>query len=103
MTPDTERALKIVRPLAEELDVEIKATDKLLYIDGQAVRISCNSTYATLMEIIGWFFLKRYCPDFRAVDIDYQEQKDTIMRYWIDKDKLKKIGLEQEVQANDIW
>lgn len=92
MTEDTRRAIEIISPLANELNISIKATESLLFMNGQAIGISCNSTYATLMEIIGWIFLGKYCHDFRAVDIDWNEAQETIMRYWVTNDVLKKIG-----------
>ena len=55
MTEDTRRALQIIEPIMQELGVEVETTDKpcCLYLDGQAIGISCNSTYATVMEAIG--------------------------------------------------
>ena len=94
MTEDTKRAIEIIKPLADELGIKVEATDKLLFMDGQAIGISANSTFATLMEMAGWIFSQKYMKDFRKVGIDWMEQNDTIKRYWINKDTFQKLGLE---------
>ena len=91
MTEDTEKALKIMEPLAKELGISMEADGGLLYIDGQAIGISANSTWATLMEIIGWIFLEKYMKEFRGIDMDYMEIKEGIKRYWVSKPLLRKI------------
>lgn len=88
MTPDTERALKAIEPIAEELNIKVSADDRLLYIDDIAVGISCNSTYATLMEFIGYLILCH--ADDRRWKVT-PAQKDVIERYWVSQDALAKI------------
>ena len=60
MTKDTKQAIEIIKPLADELNITIKADDEYLYMNSQPIRIECNSTYATLMEAIGYIFLQFY-------------------------------------------
>ena len=96
MTEDTKRALEIIRPVAEELNIKVEANGKILKMDGQAIGIACNSTWATLMEMIGWIFLERYCRDFREVDIDWNELNETIKRYWIRPEVLRSLGVGNE-------
>ena len=96
MTEDTREAIEIILPLAEKLGISVRANKTTLKMDNQAIGIGCNSTWATLMEMIGWIFYRKYCKEFRPVDIDYQEVKDTIMRYWVNDDLLKKLGEEIE-------
>lgn len=91
MTDDTKRALEILKPIADELRIEMKATDKLLIMNGQAIGIACNSTHATLLEAIGWIFAERYMKDFRDVYIEPDELNDTVKRYWVSKEVLQKI------------
>lgn len=91
MTDDTKRALEILKPIADELCIEMKATDKLLIMNGQAIGIACNSTHATLLEAIGWIFIERYMKGFRAVDIEPDELNDTVKRFWVSKEVLQKI------------
>ena len=93
MTPDTERALKIIEPIAKALNIDISADDnRLLYIDDPyegetAIGISGNSTYATLMEFIGVLTL-RHARDRRWKVSE--KQQETIKRYWISMDALRK-------------
>ena len=95
MTEDTKRALEVIKPMCEFLGISIGADKSLLYMNGQAIGIGCNSTYATVMEALGYMFLKEY-PKFRygaVIDGDIQED---IKRYWISKpalNKLKKAGV----------
>lgn len=91
MTEDTKRAIEIITPPAKELEIEITATDHVLRIGGQAIGISANSTWATLMEMIGWIFLAKYNKDFRRVSIDQTELDETIRRYWINDELLEKL------------
>ena len=95
MTEETKRAIEIITPLAAELDIEIKATDHVLQMNGQKIGISANSTWATLMEMIGYIFLEEYDRSFRKVDIDFQELNETIRRYWISEDLAEKIFTEK--------
>ena len=92
MTEDTRRALQIIEPIMDELGVEVETTDKpcCLYLDGQAIGIGCNSTYATVMEAIGWLFLERYDQQFRDVELSPEARRD-IRRYWMSKALVKKI------------
>lgn len=92
MTEDTKKAIEIISPLAKELKITIDATDNVLWMNDQAIGISCNSTWATLMEMIGYIFLMEYCKEFRGVNIDWNNE--TIMRYWTSEEKLKKLGVE---------
>ena len=102
MTEDTRRAIAIIQPLLDSLGVEAEADDSVLYMDGQAIGIGCNSTYATVMEAIGWIFWERYSKKFRPVDIAKGEVDDTIKRFWISKAVLKKIrNAEREVEAGN--
>ena len=96
MTEDTKKAIEIISPLAKELKITIDATDNVLWMNDQAIGISCNSTWATLMEMIGSIFWMEYIPEFRPVDIDWNEANETIMRYWISEEKLQKLGVKNE-------
>ena len=94
MTDDTKRALEIIQPIAEMLNIKVSADDKILYLDGMGIGISMNSTYATLMEFIGWLFLFKYDPKFREVKLT-EAQQDTVGRYWITPEMLKKLGIKE--------
>ena len=65
MTNDTKRALELIEPMAKELNIEVKADDKLLYCNGQAIGIACNSTYATINEFLGYAFLRMCQREYR--------------------------------------
>ena len=93
MTPDTERALKIIEPIAKELNIKVSAEGRLLYIDDPyegetAIGISCNSTYATIMEFIGVLTL-RHARDRRWKVSE--KQQETIKRYWVSMDAIRKV------------
>ena len=90
MTPDTGRALAIIKPIADELNIEVSATDKFLVVDGVYIGIYCNSTFATVMEFVGYLTFM-YGKAFRALNLDSIQQK-TIKRYWLTKEQVEKIG-----------
>ena len=95
MTNDTKRALEIIEPMAKELNIEVSADDRLLYCNGQAIGISCNSTYATINEFLGFAFL-RMCEReyrFRESIEEAQMLQEDIRRYWVSDAVLKKMGL----------
>ena len=95
MTNDTRKALEMIRPIAELLNIDVSADDRILYLDGMGIGIQANSTYATMMEFIGWLFLVKYDPDFRRVKLT-EEQQETIGLYWITPETLEKFGLKGE-------
>ena len=84
MTEDTQRAIEIIKPLADELHISIEADKGNLYLDRYDVKttigISCNSTYATIMEFIGFILLDEYSKRFRDIDLS-PDQKAKISRY----------------------
>lgn len=85
MTEDTKKALEIIKPLADELRINLEANDHMLYMDGQGIGIACNSTYATLMEMVGYIFLKEYVNEFRGYHDDLGDVPDFVKRYWAKK------------------
>lgn len=68
MTEDTAKAIEIIEPIAKELHIDVSATGRFIYMNGQRIGIECNSTYATLMEMIGYIFLMEY-PKYHGVKI----------------------------------
>lgn len=90
MTEDTKRALEAIKPLADELGITLDADDKILYVDNIGIGIACNSTWATLMEFIGYLFLNEYDALFRNTEMTV-EQNDIIRRFWIGEDLLKRM------------
>ena len=95
MTNDTKRALEIIEPMAKELNIEVSADDRLLYCNGQAIGISCNSTYATINEFLGYAFLRMCQREYRFRDSfeDAVWLQEDIRRYWVSDAVLKKMGL----------
>ena len=89
MTRDTERALELIKPIAEELGIDVSADDKILYIDDIGIGISCNSTYATLCEFIGYLIINKY-NRFRKLNFS-SEQLDDIRAYWVSPQFLEKL------------
>lgn len=105
MTNDTKRALELIEPMAKELNIEVKADDKLLYCNGQAIGISCNSTYATINEFLGYAFLRMCQREYRFKEgiEEAGELRSAIKRYWISKAVLQKLALEhlQDGEQNE--
>lgn len=87
MSEDTKRALEIIKPMADELSIKVSADDRFLYCNGQAIGISCNSTYATVMEFIGYVLVKEYGKWHRLSDKVIREAK----QYWVSPALMKKI------------
>jgi hypothetical protein len=92
MSEDTKRALEIIKPMSKELNIEVAADDRFLYCNGQAIGISINSTYATIMEFIGYVLVKEYSKWHRLNTNLVHDAK----RFWISKDLMKKIQGETE-------
>lgn len=95
MTNDTQKALEVIIPLAAYLNIEVSADDRLLYCNGQAIGISCNSTYATINEFLGYAFLRMCQREYRFRDSIEEAQmlQEDIKRYWVSDAVLKKMGL----------
>ena len=94
MTEDTKKAMEIIKPLADELNITVKADNRILYIDEMGIGIVQNSTWATIWEFVGYLMV-RYDRKFRDIRLR-QDQLDSIMRYWLTSDQLRKIQIEDE-------
>ena len=100
MTEDTKRALKIMEPIASVLEIDVDAYGNILFLDSQAIGIGLNSTYDTVMEMIGWIFLERYCKGWCPVEISKEEIDNTIKRHWVSKALLEKL-IRQEAKDHE--
>ena len=80
MTQDTKRALEIITPVAELLGLRVEADDDRLYVDNTQIGISCNSTWATVFEFIG-YLITEYNTEFRDINLS-KKQLETIRGYW---------------------
>lgn len=89
MTDDTKRALEAIQPIAKALNIQVSADDKFLYLNGQAIGIGCNSTYATINEFIAYAFLNVWMHDKYMYCELSDEVKSRIKRYWFTKDQMK--------------
>lgn len=95
MSEDTMRALDILSPLAKELGILVDADDHYLFCNGQAIGIACNSTYATVMEFVG------YCIFLWAKDRCESVPKNMvtrIKRYWFSEDQVKQFRKMRETE-----
>lgn len=96
MTEDTKRALEIIQPLADELNIQVQADGNYLFCKGQAIGIACNSTYATIMEFIGYLIFvwsKDKCaPVPRAMS-------QRIKRYWYSDEQVEQFRKMREAQT----
>ena len=97
MTNDTKRALEIIKPMADELNIKVNADDRLLYCNGQAIGIGCNSTYATIMEFIGYVLVKEYSK-WRRLNT---RLFDDARRYWVPEEMLKKLQGEPQERSEE--
>ena len=91
MTPDTQRALVAIKPIADVLRLRVSADDKFLYINGQAVGIVHNSTHATVMEFIGYCMIQ-YDETFRSLALK-ADQISQIQRYWFTQEQISIIRI----------
>lgn len=88
MTEDTKRALEIIKPMADFLKLEVTADDTMMYVGGKNIGIGCNSTYATVMEFIGYMICE-YEYRFRDLNLT-EKQIGSIQRYWFSDEQIKK-------------
>lgn len=99
MTKDTERALAAITPLAEALNIKVKADDKKLYCNNQAIGIACNSTMATIDEFIGYLIVNEWLKNRKYQLNKGQTKSDleqAVKRYWI----TQKESFGEEVEVN---
>lgn len=82
ITPDIEKAVKILLPICEELGYQIHADGSVMTIGGQKIGVRFNSTYATVMEGLGFLFLREYRNRFRQHMLS-GDTMEAIKRYWI--------------------
>lgn len=90
MTEDTRRALEIIAPMAKELNIEVKTQGSYgnyLVCNGQYIGIADNSTFATIMEFIGYVFATVYKhnvfdPHGEAVP---PKVLNRVKKYWVHK------------------
>lgn len=91
MTDDTKQALEAIEPIAKALNIQVSADDRFLYLNGQAIGIGCNSTWATVNEFIGYAFLKVWMKDkYMYCDMS-DELRDRIKRYWFTPEQLEQL------------
>ena len=96
MTKDTVDALRAIGPIASALGIEIKADDKFLYCNGQAIAIGCNSTYATIMGFIGYVLIAEYDGRFILTEDLPSYYKKRVKEYWFSDEQLKKVGIKKD-------
>ncbi len=92
-TSDTERALEAIGPMAKTLNIKVEADGNFLYCNGQPIGIGCNSTYATIMEFVGYVFAVIYTHDRIEAHGEKlpREVADRIKRYWFSKEQWMKV------------
>lgn len=93
MTNDTYRAQCIIQPIADELGIQVRADENYLYLNGQAIGIACNSTYATIMEFIGYLIFLWAEAKCEAVPGAMTRR---IKRYWYTDAQLKQVKMMRE-------
>lgn len=86
MTDDTKRALEAIEPIAKALNIKVRADNKFLYLNGQAIGIGCNSAWATVNEFIGYAFCTTWIKD-KYIKIP-GNLNERIKRYWFTKEQL---------------
>lgn len=101
MTEDTKRALAAIEPVAAELGIEVRADGRFLYCDGQAIGISCNSTFATVKEFIAycaWWLSTTEGRFARMLNRDSRVVENSIKRYWISDEMVRMLEAEKEIE-----
>ena len=96
MTDDTKQALEAIEPIAKVLNIHVLADDKFLYCNGQAIAIGCNSTYATIMEFIGYVLIAEYDRRFILTEDLPTYYKKRVKEYWFSDEQLKKVGIKKD-------
>lgn len=91
MTDDTKQALEAIEPIAKALNIHVRADEKFLYLNGQAIGIGCNSAYATINEFIGYAFLMVWMKDKYMYCEVTEELRDRIKRYWFTPEQLEQV------------
>lgn len=91
MTDDTKRALEGIEPMAKALNIQVRADNRFLYLNGQAIGIGCNSAYATINEFIGYAFLTVWMKDKYMYCELSDELRDRIKRYWFTPEQLEQV------------
>lgn len=86
MTEDTKRALEIIAPMAKALSIRVDADKDFLFCNGQAIGIACNSTYATIMEFIGFLIFLWAKDKCEAVPGQLSRR---IRRYWFTPEQIE--------------
>lgn len=95
MTNDTKRALDMITPIADLLGIEVRGADRyFLYLDDIAIGISCNSTWATVHEFIGYAFLMEFARRFRPCKIT-STVENIIKRYWYSSEQVNQLKLDR--------
>ncbi len=94
-TEDTKRALAIIQPLAKELRLNVSADGDFLYVDGQGIGISCNSTYATVMEFVGFVFLNEYNKRFRDIALS-PKQTAALRRFFYTPEQIEQLSRREQ-------
>ena len=85
MTEDTRKALLAIAPVAKELNIEVLAGEKCIFCNGQAIGISYNSTYATLLEVLG--YLTHVLADAKGTKVPDAFGK-RLRRYWVSEPEI---------------
>ena len=90
MTEDTRRALEIIAPMAKELNIEVKTQGSYgnyLVCNGQYIGIADNSTFATIMEFIGYVFATVYKHNVFDTHGEALPHKvfNRVKKYWVNK------------------
>ncbi len=97
ITEDTRRALEIIGPLAKELNIRVRADGHYLFCNGQAIGIACNSTYATIMEFIGYLIFVWSKDKCEPVP---RKMAERIRRYWYSTEQVEQFRKMREEAHN---
>lgn len=96
VTEDTKRALEIIKPMADELNIRVRADGHYLFCNGQAIGIACNSTYATVMEFIGYLIFVWSKDKCEAVP---RAMSQRIKRYWYSDEQVEQFRKIREMEG----
>ena len=91
-TPDTTAAIKAIMPMADALGITVSVSNdgNKLICDYNIICIGGNSTFATIMEFVGYVFIRYWMRNY-SIRFRYKRTEEdvghAIYRYWLTEDK----------------
>lgn len=91
MTGDTMEAMEVIRPMADVLNIRVRADGHFLYCNGQAIGIAANSAYATVVEFVAYAMAWLDKREYRFGGTVKRDLAAAIRRYWCSDETVEKM------------